>query len=239
MTRVLVTRADPDGQIFAEQCRAAGFDPVLAPVMRIEIASAKINLGEVSALAFTSANGVRAFAANSARRDLSVFAVGPVTAEAANAAGFEKISAAGGDIESLASHIASERGLTQKGVLHIAGGNRAGDLEALLKEQGVAARRQTLYEAVAMETLSPEAIAVMAGKSDLWVTLFSPRTAMLFLNLAEMAGLKAQLATMRAACLSKAVADAASRGQWAEVKVAPDRTAMGVLRLLEAQAKRA
>jgi uroporphyrinogen-III synthase len=237
--RVLVTRADPDGQTFADQLRAAGFDPLLSPVMRIEIATAKIDLSGVSALAFTSANGVRAFAANCDRRDLPVFAVGPVTAEAASAAGFQKINAANGDVENLASRIASESATINKGVLHIAGEYVAGDLVALLKQQGVAASRQTLYKAVAIETLSPDVIAALAHENEFWVTLFSPRTVKLFLGLVEEAGLTASLARARAACLSEAVADAASKAQWADIKVAPDRTAEGVLRLLGAQAKRA
>lgn len=233
MTRVLVTRAEPDGKFFADQLRAAGFEPVLAPVMRIEIAAAPVDLAGAGALAFTSANGVRAFAANSARRDLPVFAVGSVTGEAARDAGFAQVHCAGGDADSLASHIASERGLSGNGVLHIAGEDRAGDLVTLLKQQGVAASRQTLYKAAALETLSPEVIAALAHENGLWVTLFSPRTAKLFLDLAGAAGLTARLAAARAACLSEAVAQEASKTKWADVQIAPDRTAGGVLRLLE------
>lgn len=237
--RVLVTRAEPDGQLFADQLRAAGFDPVLAPVMRIEIAKAKIDLNGIAALAFTSANGVRAFTANCARRDLPIFAVGPVTAEAATAAGFSKISAAGGDVGSLASHIASESAVAGNGLLHVAGEDRAGDLVALLAEKNIAVRRETLYRAVALETLSPDVIATLAHESGLWVTLFSPRTATLFLELADRAGLTPRLAVMHAACLSEAVAAAAAPIRWAGVGVARDRTAAGILELLAAQGKRA
>ncbi|GJL92690.1 uroporphyrinogen-III synthase [Hyphococcus sp.] len=239
MTRVLVTRAEPDGKTFADQLRASGFEPILSPVMRIEIATAAVDLTGVSALAFTSANGVRAFATNCGRRDLPVFAVGPMTADAAKGAGFDKTSAAGGDADSLANHIASEREFAGNGVLHIAGEDRAGDLVSLLAAKNIAARRQTLYKAVATETLAPDVIAALAHENDLWVTLFSPRTAKLYLDLVEAAGLTACLAQVCAACLSEAVAAAASKADWAEVKIAPDRTAEGVLRLLEAQAKRA
>lgn len=237
--RVLVTRAEPDGQIFADQLRAAGFDAILAPVMRIEIVKAEIDLNGISALAFTSANGVRAFTANCARRDLPVFAVGPVTAEAATAAGFRKISAAGGDVGSLANHIAAESASVGLGLLHAAGEDRAGDLVALLGARGIAARRQTLYRAAPIETLSPDVIALMAQENGLWVTLFSPRTAKLFLDLAGEAGLGPRFAAMSAACLSEAVAEAASAASWSEVAVAADRTAAGVLELLRAHGNRA
>jgi uroporphyrinogen-III synthase len=62
----------------------------------------------VGALAFTSVNGVEAFAARSAWRETRVFAVGAATAAAARAAGFADI-------------VSSEGGVTA-----LAGGDRAG-----------------------------------------------------------------------------------------------------------------
>ncbi len=233
--RVLITRAEPDGRAFADQCRAAGFESVLAPVMRIDIAKAEIGLGDIGALAFTSANGVRAFAANSGRRDLPVYAVGLVTAAAAQAAGFAKIFTAGGDVNSLADYIASESAFSPKALLHIAGEDRAGDLVALLSARGIAARRQTLYAAKPVETLSVEAVTALKRGEALWVTLFSPRTASLFLSLVDDEGLTKQLAGARAVCLSEAVADAASKAHWAAVDIAAERTAEGVLKLFAGQ----
>ena len=61
MTRVLITRAEPDASEFAAACRSRGLEPVLSPVMRIEIEKIEPDLSDVGALAFTSANGVRAF----------------------------------------------------------------------------------------------------------------------------------------------------------------------------------
>ncbi|WP_428407442.1 uroporphyrinogen-III synthase [Hyphococcus sp.] len=229
MTSVLVTRAEPDASDFAAACRAAGLIPILSPVMRIEIEKTSVDLAGVGAIAFTSANGVRAFAANSAERALPVFAVGPVTAAAAEAAGFKDIHAAGGDVAALASHIASESALGGKAILHVAGADRAGDLILALKSEGIAARRQTLYRAEAEDALSAEAVAALKDSDGLWVTLFSPRTARLFLGLAEKAGLLPQLSGARAVCLSEAVAEAASKAAWGEIAVAPDHTGESVI----------
>lgn len=229
MTRVLITRAEPDASEFAAACRLRGVDPVLSPVMRIEIEKTEPDLSDVGALAFTSANGVRAFAANSPQRSLPVFAVGPVTAAAATAAGFQHVSVAGGDVHALTDHIAAESALLDKAILHIAGADRAGDLVAMLGERAVAARRQTLYRAKATDMLSTKAVAALKGEPGLWVTLFSPRTATLFLALAKKAGLTAQLAQARALCLSAAVAQAASAVSWGETVVASDLTAQGML----------
>lgn len=229
MTRVLVTRAEPDASDFAAACRAAGLEPVLSPVMRIEIETAPVDLKGVSALAFTSANGVRAFAANSHQRSLPVFAVGPVTAKAAADAGFETIHVAGGDVEALASHVASESAYAGKEILHIAGADRAGDLMAMLKARGLASQRQSLYRAAPEDALSKAAAAAIVEGQGLWVTLFSPRTAALFLDLVGRAGLLANLSGVRAVCLSEAVAQAAAGAGWREVVIAPDRTAQSVI----------
>lgn len=233
MTRVIVTRAEPDGSAFAGLCRAHGFDPILAPVMRIEIEKAAVDLSGVSSLAFTSANGVRAFAANTTRRDLPVFAVGPVTGEAARGAGFTNIRCAGGDVESLAAHIAAESALAGPELLHVAGEDRAGDLVALLAARGVGARRQTLYAARPVEGLSATAIEAFAAEPPPeWVSLFSPRTASLFIDLIDRAELMDRLAGCRAACLSDAVAETARRARWAGVGVAAERSAESLVRVM-------
>ncbi|WP_375204909.1 uroporphyrinogen-III synthase [Hyphococcus sp.] len=240
MTTVLVTRAEPDAGDFAELCRTRGLVPVLSSVMRIEIEKAAVDLAGVGALAFTSANGVRAFGANSTERSLPVYAVGPVTAEAAKAAGFQQVTAAGGDVAALADCIASESGFGGKAILHVAGADRAGDLVTMLKHKGIAARRQTLYQAKAEEALPPAAAETLKGEPGLWVTLFSPRTARLFLDLSEKAGLAPQLIRARAVCLSDAVAQAAREGAgWADIIVAQDRNAQSMIETICAAKPRA
>ena len=238
MPRVIVTRAEPDGQIFADQLRAHGLDPVLAPVMRIEIAKAPVALAGVGALAFTSANGVRAFAANSERRDLLVFSVGPVTGEAARGAGFTEIRSADGDVDSLAGHIAAESASIRGALLHVAGEDRAGDLVALLAAKGIDARRQSLYAARPADALSAAAHAALADAAPAdWVSLFSPRTARIFLELVDRAGLSSRLSHCRAACLSEAVADAARQAHWAGLGVARERSAESLIALMTADVR--
>lgn len=235
--RVIVTRPEPDAGIFADLCRAHGFEPVLSPVMAIKIEKAVPELSAIGALAFTSANGVRAFAANTRARDLPVFAVGAVTADAAKTAGFGTIHVAGGDVDSLADHIASEKELAGKGVLHIAGEARAGELVAALENRGIPARRQTLYRAIPAEALTEAAMAALTDeKADLWVSLFSPRTATLFVALTERAGLAAAFGHARAACLSEAVAEAAGP-RWASRHIAQKRSAESLAALIAAQSQ--
>jgi uroporphyrinogen-III synthase len=231
--KVLVTRSEPDASDFADLCRAHGLDPIIAQVMEIRIHEKRVDLAGAGALAFTSANGVRAFAANETRRDLPVFAVGAVTADAAKAAGFKNVNAADGDVESLAHHIGAERDKAAKGVLHIAGEDRAGDLVALLRAAGIGAHRLTLYEAASLKALPDEVVRLLKNDPPEWVTFFSPRTARLFVELAEAVNAASRFGDMRAACLSDAVAEAAGNN-WRERRVAPERSAESLVRLIAA-----
>ncbi|MEO1136251.1 MAG: uroporphyrinogen-III synthase [Pseudomonadota bacterium] len=234
MSPVLITRAAPDADDFAKLCKARGLTPILAPVMTIDIDCAEIELNGVSALAFTSANGVRAFVANCDMRGLPVFAVGPVTAAAARAAGFQDVRTAGGDVESLAYHVGAEIGAAGGTVLHIAGKDRAGDLVSLLGVKKISARRRTLYSAKPVTAITPAGRAAIVAAPPLWVSLFSPRTANLFLAMAAEAGVFDCLKNCKAACLSEAVAQKAATAGWGAIEVAADRTAQALADMMAA-----
>lgn len=228
----LVTRPEPDASAFAALLEKAGMRAVKTPAMAIEATGAAISLDGVAALAFTSANGVRALARRGPPPPLPVFAVGAATAAAAREAGFACVTAAGGDVGSLAALIAGARPLGA--VLHASGEAAAGDLVGALEAAGVEARRVALYRAVAMARLSPEAEAALAsGDPPQWATFFSPRSARLFLDQAKVSGLTARLEAVRAACLSAAVADAARGARWAGVVVAHKTTAEALIEAMQ------
>ncbi|GAB4532629.1 MAG: hypothetical protein Kow00133_20900 [Amphiplicatus sp.] len=236
---VIVTRPEPDASRFAAAARRAGLEPIVSPTMRIVFRPRAPDLDRVGAIAFTSANGVRAFAAAAAiPPETPVFAVGPASAEAARDAGFADVAAAGGDVASLAQMIgeAHQAGRIAGAVLHVCGSDRAGDLVAALAQAGAAARRAVLYEARASEGLAPAAVEALKGAADAapgpWVALFSPRTARMFLDQVRDAGLEDRLAAARAACLSEAVAEAAGAARWREIAVAPAPTAETMIALL-------
>src|SRR5204863_98418 len=80
-----------------------GHDAVVLPLLAVRVMpDISVDLHGVAALAFTSANGVRAFADASGERSLKVFAVGAATALAARQAGFKSVLSADGDVEALA-----------------------------------------------------------------------------------------------------------------------------------------
>jgi uroporphyrinogen-III synthase len=207
---VLVTRPAPDGEIFARRIEARGHRAVVEPLLDIHfIEDAGFSLDGIDALAFTSANGVRALmhaCPDAPARVVPAFCVGKATATAARDAGFASIVAAGGDVAGLAATIIKAAPGT---VLHVAGRERAGDLAGLLAEGGVRARRSVLYGADVHARFSPAtAKALPAGEID-DVAILSPRTARQFVTLIRQAGLEQAVAGMRLLALSTRVVEAA------------------------------
>jgi len=129
--RVWITRAEPGAARTATRLRDMGFEPIIAPLLAVERLTPPVpDLAPFTALAFTSINGVTAFAALTPRRDLPVFAVGDATAQAARDAGFADVRSASGDLHALARLIASER---SDGVLLVPQAEiPAGDFDAAL-----------------------------------------------------------------------------------------------------------
>ena len=232
----LITRPEEDARPLAEALAARGVATVIEPLLAIrplpEAASdlAK-DLAGVQALLFTSANGARAFAELSPRRDIGVLAVGDATASAARGLGFTAVESAGGDVQGLARLVKQRLKPAGGPLLHAAGSAVAGDLAETLAADGFDLRRRMLYESATATALSPETIAALKqGRIDL-VLLFSPRTAVTFAELARAAAVDASELT--ALCLSPAVATAVSGLAWKKVEVAEKPDLASLLALVD------
>lgn len=148
--RVWVTRAQPGARRTAERLTALGVTPIVLPLLAIHPLDVTLDLTGVEALAFTSINGVTAFAALSPDRALPVFSVGDATAQAAHDAGFTTIQSANGDLAALAALIRAEAsGLS---ILHPCAAEPAGDLAAAI---GSAATIRAIPVYGARETGTP------------------------------------------------------------------------------------
>jgi uroporphyrinogen-III synthase len=224
--RIWITRAQPAAEATAERVREMGHEAVVSPLIELRPVEAHIDLSGVAALAFTSANGVRAFADAEPRRDLTVFAVGGATAQAAKAAGFRGVLASDGDVAALAERIVARKRELKGTVLHPGAAEPAGDLCGALTEAGLEARPLVLYEAVDVQ---PDA----AAEADLaeidTVLLHSPRAA---------ATLAAWLAKrprpgLRALCLSSAIARPLAKTPLRQLASAPFPIEAALLNLID------
>jgi uroporphyrinogen-III synthase len=206
---VIVTRPEPDASRFAALLGASGMLAVVSPVVQIDLFLDALDLSGAGGLIFTSANGVRAFSATGGAPRGPAFAVGPATAAAARAAGFADVVVGGGDVETLAGALLSFS-KTRPGLgefVHIVGRHEAGDLAGRLAAEGLKVRRALAYEAKPAAGLSPQAMECLtSGARDLFVAHFSIRSAKIFEDLCEKAGIAGRLSAVDAAVLSPAIA---------------------------------
>ena len=166
--RVWITRARPGAERTAAALSARGFTPVVAPALALVPLDTPLDLTGVAGLAFTSRNGVAAFADRTPRRDWPVFTVGDATAEAARARGFTRVHSADGALDDLVALIAAA--WPADGGLILAPGPRdpAGDLTAALTGR-VEVRALPLYAALETDLAPPGAFDA--------VLVHSPRAA--------------------------------------------------------------
>lgn len=230
--RFLVTRPEPDAERTARALRARGLQALIAPLMRIEpIPDAPVGEGPWAAIAFTSASAVTAIAAHPLKAKLlglPVFTVGARTEEAAHAASFEHVQSAYGDVAALAALMVAHIADRTKPVLYLAGEDRAGDLEGLLGEYGIAARTVPIYRAVPVTRLPESARSALAQDRIDGVLHFSRRSAEAFLHAIEADQLREQGLALRHLCLSAEVAAPllAAGAERVEVARRPDQQAL-------------
>ncbi len=237
--RVLVTRPEPDASALAQELRARGHEPILAPMMSVEFVDGPApQIGAECYLAFTSANGVRAFCHGIEERDWPVFAVGAATAKVARNMGFAEVYVAGGDVGSLADMIA-EHDYMPNQVFHAAGGHVAGDLAGRLIALGIEINTAHMYTAKAATKLPETARAALERQDVDAILFFSPRTAALFAKLAAAEALADRLAPVAAVCLSHNVATALKPLQFRHIQVSVEPTTEALLEALEKSASQA
>ncbi|MDG2531034.1 uroporphyrinogen-III synthase [Caulobacter endophyticus] len=197
--RVWITRASPGAEATAARLSALGLSPLVDPLLEVRDLPWTVDLAGIGALAFTSRNGVAAFARTRPERGLPVFAVGAATADLAAEAGFSRIESADGDVAALAALIAAHRTGFEGAVLHPAAAEPAGDLASPLAGAGIETRTIAVYESVVR---APSAETLAALESLHAVLLHSPKAARALAAVLA----KHPAPGLKAFCLSPAVA---------------------------------
>ncbi len=230
---VVITRPQNEAERLAAALQAKGYSNLIEPMLKIvEIRAAIPDLTSYDALAFTSANAVRFFAARSQERGLPAFAVGDRTADGLRAAGFADVRAAAGDAQALAGSIRAAAPAISR-ILHVSGTATARDLAELV-DPGQAVDRLVLYGAIAASDFSPDLVEALYACTVGYVLFFSPRTAAAFGTLIGKLGLTEMICSCSALCLSLQVAAAVADLPWGAVRVAVKPTAESLLSLLPA-----
>ena len=145
-----------------------GWEAMVRPLLAIRpLSPALPDLEGFAALAFTSRNGVSAFAVLTPWRDRRVFAVGEATAQAAREAGFSDVQSADGAVDDLVGLIAREMQADER-LLAAVARQPVADLAALLNGW-VQVETLAVYEAVETGVRAPEDVAA--------ILIHSPRAA--------------------------------------------------------------
>ena len=217
---VLITRPEAAARRFAAQIEALGLRHVIAPLLRIApLPHDTAAVRDAKGLVFTSENGVRFAGPGNGR---PAWCVGPRTAEAARAAGYD-VTEGPGDAAGLIPLI----GDLGPGWLHPHGAHVA----ARLPVPGI-----VVYDQQALP-LPPGGAALLRGAAPVILPLFSPRSARLAAGAAQNARAPLWIVPISPA------AEAAWAGAWtggplrSEVADRPDAEGIvrAIRRLLDAE----
>lgn len=202
---VWITRAEPGASQTADRVRALGREPLAAPLLTVRsLPLPRPDLSGVGALAFTSANAVRAFAELTGERGIPAYAVGRSTADALRSAGFSVSGEGRRGVDGLAEVIASDPGRLRGRVLHPGARKLAGDLVGALRRGGVAADTLTVYETMAVREIPVLAREALIETRIGTVLLHSPRAAQVLSSLIREPDLVNPLGPVHALALSQA-----------------------------------
>lgn len=231
--KILLTRPLDGAGKTAAELHARGHDAIVAPLMEIRFRKGPgFALDDAQAILVTSANGVRALARRTARRDLPLFAVGPQTAERARAAGFRIVRSADGDAEALARAVTSWARPEGGALFHARGAHAKGDLAVMLAAAGFRVQSEILYEAVEAKALPPAAAQALGSGSLDAVLFYSQRSARIFAHCIVRAGLGEACRSVAALCIGEAVAAGLAPLQFRTVRIAVHPDQAGLFALL-------
>ena len=212
--RLAVLRPEPGNAATVARAQAAGFTTLSLPLFVVQAIAWEVpDAAQHDALILTSANTLR-FGGDglAVLRGLPVFAVGPHTAAAARAAGFDVMATGDSDGAAIAD-LAAAQGFSR--ALYLTG------LDRSLEPRGAIARAVPVYHSVA-RLLPVDAVGSLVGTVAL---LHSARAARRLGEVIDAAGVDRN--RMAVAAFSPAIQAAAGPG-WAATAVAaaPDDAAL-------------
>lgn len=223
---VLITRPAADAVTLAQEVDAKGFTPLIEPLLVIKDIPFDIE-GDYAGLVFTSANGVRAAAEMSGRREHTVYCVGDHTAAVARACGWGAVKSAGGDVAALEALLDAEGFPDGAKLLYLSGC----DISRNIVLNNVSVDRKAVYKAEPVAALSAGLVDAIARGQLAAALFFSARTAAAFAELALDAGVEHGLWATKSLCLADSVVECVRHLPWRDVQVAerPERTALMAL----------
>jgi uroporphyrinogen-III synthase len=235
---ILITRPKGDELGLTNALQDNGYRVIHEPLMDIVLRhQERYNVfraisDDPDAVLVTSRHGVRALAILTDIRDMFVICVGESTAKAALAAGFTRVSSAGGNARLLMQHVLASYDEGAR-FLYISGDHVRVDLSQALGQAGMRVERIVAYESLAAEQLSDTLIEQLRRRQIDAVSFLSQRTAEIFLELLEKHEILDSVRELRAFCMSEAVADALEEWPWKSIHVSPDASLVSLVNSID------
>lgn len=232
--RVLVLRSQPSAANTAAALRARDHEPVIAPLMWIEILlHADLSKGPWAAFLVTSVHALSGIADQTHREEVQrvpVFTVGERTAQQVRQHRFVSVTSADGNMKDLVDLVAAR--LTPPArLLYLAGEDRSGDLAGELRAKGFAVDTVIVYRAVVADKLPQPALDALANGVDA-VLHYSRRSAEAYVNAARRSGVLAKALGPLHLCLSAQVAEPLAIAGATSIKVAARPNEAALLALI-------
>jgi uroporphyrinogen-III synthase len=206
----LVTRPIDDARELQSQLNALGHQATLAPMMKLTLRPRQdLNIASFAGLIITSRNALRSLAKsnlNPADLLITVYAVGPTTADQAKGLGFQTVITGPGNGEGLTSLVAETSGPDQGPLLYLTGQTLAFDCQQALNAKRFDVHREIVYQTEAAQSLPEAAIRAFHDGAIDAVIVMSPRSAATYSKLMQQTGLGPQAEQIPTFCLSEKVA---------------------------------
>ncbi|QDZ00223.1 uroporphyrinogen-III synthase [Nitratireductor mangrovi] len=235
--QLLLTRPKEQAISMAEAFCRRGHCVHLLPLLRVErLRHDRSVLEQAPAVVVTSANAVPALIGlDSATR---VFAVGPETAAAVEEAGFWNVARASGTAKSLLELVSLSWRPENGPLIYASGRHVSVNVAATLVALGYHCERVEVYATEGLRNLPGRARSLLK-RNELDAALFmSVRTADVFAELVEKAGLRECCRSMTSVPLSLKISDRLRHLPWRDTQVALSPTRAGILAVVNALSQR-
>ncbi|KIU50077.1 MULTISPECIES: uroporphyrinogen-III synthase [Bradyrhizobium] len=231
---ILVTRPHPDNDTTVATLRDRGFEALSAPLLRFEPLPFHDDAdADYDGVILTSANALRSLDLTASRLlPLPLFAVGAHTADAARAAGFDRVIVAKGDAVSLRDLVLAQvkagKLTASATLLYLAGADLSRDLAGELGTHGLTVVTHTTYRMAPVAALPRQASEAFMANRISAVLHYSRRSAQAFLETVRADGIEISALAVPQCCISAAVAAVLHDAGATKVVVAarPDETAL-------------
>lgn len=219
--KLIITRPHGDAAPLQAKLVALGHQCLLMPLLKImPRAAVHVPAKFYQAICITSANAVAQTVSGVDPGDTPLYCVGPQSATAARAAGFQQVESQGGDVNGLTVFLENALSPVQGPILYLSGAETSGDLEGRLQAMGFAVDRVVCYDAMPQH---PGGLKAALSRAE-GVLLYSPRTAKLWVEALAKEGIKQP--RLQHFCLSDRVAAALPQSWARSIAQTPDELSL-------------